>query len=639
MGLNIIQNIWVGDFETATTKTKYYQQTQDTTVIYGYCKNISDTKSFEFRTIEEMIECLKTENTGVMIYFHNLSFDGAFILKYLATKYKMFNKLPRQTVGFTALRQGSNIYEIVLQVYSNKTNNCFKIVFRCSYRILSAPVESLGKDVGLSKFTGNEAEDFYDLEPVEDINLLPQDYKDYCKRDVEIVRRALIEFDSAIEFIKQQWPFLKGFKWNGKLTASSISLKLQKAWVLHNYNKSIVSGFKHSNEDNLIADKFYFGGFTQFNNDYQNHLVKCKKGVCVDINSAHPFSMTKRLPFGKLYDYEKDKYDEWGLKESDVIIYYEIKVGYAVSKTGGIASLFNWNKQIKGKLSKNESQFRYVFEQEDFTCYYQKEEWDFLQTIYHFENVEIIKKYWMLSTDFLKEFVNIIYKFKEDYKKENKKGLSNTFKIILNSGYGIHAKRNDFNEYYVCEDKKEYEKLIEGTIFTFNKKEYEVIKSSGIEKLPNQYIRVVRRVKLPKANNKFIASTITAYSRIYLLENAMKFGVDNVLYMDTDSIYIKDYKGKLEDYLWIDKYALGAWDIEVEYDHFSPCGAKVYYAVKDKQIIKAKYSGINQRWLKDNLSYDTFKESLLTNASTKKIHTNSGMVLVDKDYTHKPRFH
>lgn len=642
MGLNIISNIWVADFETTTKNTKYYQENEDVTVVYGYMKNWDNSLDFEFLKISEMIDFFHKQERGAMVYFHNLSFDGDFILKWLALHYKMYNDLPRGRTGFSCLRQGGNIYEITLQLWGNKRRNTFKIKFRCSYRILSSGVEALGKDVGISKFTGEEQEDFYDVEPVDSIDKLPKNYVEYCKRDVEIVRLSLIEFENSMEFLKETWPFLQSFKWNGKLTASSISLKLQKSYV-REYSKYIVSGFKHSNEDNELASKFYFGGFTQFNVDYQNEEVKCKRGVCIDINSAHPYSMTKKLPYGDVYDYENENYHDWGFTEEDVLEFWEIHVEVAESKFGGIACLYNWKKE-DGTIGKNESKYRYVFSLTDFTCYYMKEEWELMKKYYHFEGVTIKKRYWLFARNFLKGFVDSVYQFKSDFKEKGKKGLSNTFKIILNSGYGIHAKRNDFSEYYVCKDKAEYDKLVEGTHFTFNKIEYVVSgKVSELHELPNQYIRIVERVEKPRANNKFIASAITAYSRIYLLEAILKFNPKNVVYTDTDSIYLKNYKGDLKDILWVDPYELGAWDIEVEYTHFCAKGAKVYYVKdirrKQNQIIKGKYSGISGKYLKDHLTYETFHDSLIEGGKVQVTRCKSGKLIESKDYKPKPRFH
>lgn len=636
----IIDNIWVADFETVTVNTNYYKEHNDTKVLLYYTKELWGERDDIGVSIDQMLMFYMSLGESIMVYFHNLSFDGDFLLKWITTRYKMYNKLKKDTPGFIVIRQGSQIYEIKLRYYSKYYQKYYSITFRCSYRILSCGVETLGKSVGIDKYKANEnVLDFYDVEPQDSIEKYDKNFVEYCKRDVNIVRLSLLAFNDAMEFIKKEWPFLNKFKWYGKLTASSISLKLQKDYVRAHYHKSIVSGFKHSNDDNEIASKFYFGGFTQFNIDLQGKEQVCKNGIGIDINSAHPYSMTKNLPYGSLFDYDEYAFESYGYKDSDVLEFYEIDVESAESIYGSFAFLANWPKY--NKEANHLIQFRYLFESHNFKCYYMKQEWEILCKLYEITNYKITKRYWCFSTDYLKEFVNLIYKFKSDFKEQNKEGLSLTFKIILNSGYGIHAKRNDFDSYYVCENKEEFEKLTPGTIFTYDKKEYEVSsKDSSLHCLENQYIVIIKPIKKPKANNKFIASAITAYSRIYLWETMLKIGIKNCAYCDTDSIYIHNAPKDLSALgIKLDPYELGAWDIENEFTHIFIKGAKSYYLKNDKGIIKAKYSGISGKYLKDNLGPDLYKQDNLENSKLTKIKCKSGTILVWKDYKPKKRDH
>lgn len=633
MGTNIINNIFCGDFETATMDTQYFKENNDTKVLLGYIKHLTNDTEFLFVDLDDMFRQLFEYGYSMKIYFHNLKFDGDFILKHITKTFKMYNKIPNKTEGFSCIRQGSNIYEIQLQYLAKKPKRAYrKIVFRCSFKILSAGVEALGKSVGLQKFDGSEDDNFYNVEPQDSVDKYPVNFVEYCKRDVEIVRRALLEFDNAMEFLKKEYDFLKKFVWYGKLTASSISLKLQKEFVRFKYGKIHVKGMKHTIKENEIADKFYFGGYTQFNKEYQGIPVECKNGMCIDINSAHPFSMTKKLPYGDLYKWEIQK-----PLNDDYCEFLEIYVEDAKILQGGIACLFNWKKDYTSKFI--EERYRYVFYLKDFTCYYMREEWEILQKFYKFEGVKIINRYWMHAGYYLKDFVDTMYHFKEDFKKQGRSGLSQTFKIILNGGYGIHAKRWDFDSYMVCENKEQYDMLQPYVKFEYRNKLYQVLdKDSEIHQLENQWIRMVKQLGISKANNKFIASAITAHSRVYLLEAILKLGIDNVLYCDTDSIYMKEAPKNIEELIYLHPYELGAWDKEITYDKFYCKGAKVYYSSKDEKINKAKYSGINGRWLKDNLDYNIFhNDEMLEDANLKPKRCKSGLVLEKKDYIPKQR--
>lgn len=634
----IVDYIWIADFETVTENTSYFREHNDTKVLLYYTKDLQGKYDDMGVSIDELMLFYMSLGKSIKVYFHNLSFDGDFLLKWITQRYPMVNKLEKDKIGFTVLRQGSQLYEIQLRYYQQYYQKYYTIIFRCSYRILSAPVETLGKSVGIAKYKkGEDVNSFYDVEPKDRLKDYDPQFLEYCKRDVEIVRLALLAFDDAMEWIKTEWPFLGNFKWHGKLTASAISLKLQKSYVRANYHKSIVTGFKHTHFDNELATKFYFGGFTQFNIDLQGKEIKCNNGIGIDINSAHPFSMTKKLPYGDIFEMSDFNYKAYNLKQDDVVEFYEIDVESAESIYGKFAFLANWPKYEKMNGAMN--QFRYLFNCYNFKCFYMRDEWELLQKLYEITGAKIVKHYWCYAAPYLKEWVHLMYKFKSDFKEQGKEGLSWTFKILLNSGYGIHAKRNEFDEYYVCKDKNEYDKLMPGTHLTFNKKEYVVSdKVSDLHELENQYIRIIKLVIPPKANNKFIACAITAYSRIHLWETMLKIGIENCAYCDTDSIYIHNSPDLKKLDIKLDPYELGAWDVENEYSHIFVKGAKSYYLKNENGIIKAKYSGITGKYLKDNLGPDIYKSTYLEKSKLQKIRCKSGTILRWKDYVPKERF-
>jgi len=80
-----------------------------------------------------------------------------------------------------------------------------------------------------------------------------------------------------------------------------------------------------------------------------------------------------------------------------------------------------------------------------------------------------------------------------------------------------------------------------------------------------------------EASNSFvaIASFVTAYARCYLWELIEKAGEENVLYMDTDSLFVtkKGYEN-LKDYL--DNKELGKLKLEDVTEDLTIWGAKLY---------------------------------------------------------------
>ena len=158
---NYNNNVFVADFETITPETKYYQKNNDTKVIlWGIQKlhNFTDYKSWGY-SIDSFIEYLFSLKVSATIFFHNLSFDGDFVLKYLINilNYQILEESNFQN-SIEIFKQGNNLYNFVVRINKN-----IKWYFRCSLKLLSAGVEKLGKSFNISKHENN-SDTFYGYE-------------------------------------------------------------------------------------------------------------------------------------------------------------------------------------------------------------------------------------------------------------------------------------------------------------------------------------------------------------------------------------------------------------------------------------------------------------------------------------------
>lgn len=624
--------IYFADFETATVKTDYYKKTNDTRLNLGYIEPQNSDDGFLFTDIKELIHFLWEKSRSCFIYFHNLSWDGDFILKWLAKNgYKAQNqKEISKNKEFSFLRQINKIYSITLLI-NGKKNNLIKIEFRCSLNILSSSIEALGKAVGINKYDGiDDVNTFYDVEPQECVTDYPTQYIEYLKRDVKIAKKAMSEFDKELtNFVKnnQLKNYMHGFKWYSKLTIGAIAYELQRRYTRR--VKKVFRGLKVSVKSHDIADLFYFGGFCEFNPNIQNKIVKCKNGIGLDINSAHPNSMTKMLPYGEVFNL-KDKQPD----SDKVLYYYEIKVGFASAKWDTFPCLINWNKINKTDESKN----RYVLQLSNFTCYYLKEEWETINKLYDFENVKIVNTYWCYASRFLEQYTKDLYHFKKEHSKNGQKALANTYKILLNSSYGKHATRLLFSEYLITQNKADYDAILKSEEIIIGERCFVVSEANKRVILPNQYILKITPTDFKDLNfNKMIAATITAYTRIKIFETVLMLNPKNFLYSDTDSLYLKDYdKNKVQTLL--DDYELGMWKKEKEFSNFCVAGSKCYIhfngSEPNPQNLSMTYSGINKRWLKDNWDIGMWKvqDKVLLHANLKIQACESGLVLVESDY-------
>lgn len=702
------------DFETTTSKTKYYQKHKDVMVQLWVARDYETGKVLGRGTkIEDFFSFLKSLQKNYIIYFHNLSWDGNFIYKYLAKTAILVNKMDvKRDNIWTLFFNGSDIYQIEYMYYCKSKNNknvYHKLTFQCSYRMLSASIESLGKDLGLLKIQkGWNHEKMLNSEPKETIDDYlktknGRNYVAYCENDTLIMREALATFQEGLTALSQikdydfygykiDLSFFERFKIYNRLTIGSLGYDMQKHVIYHNpwlrendgekkfaknISKEIKKGLMHSIQDNELSDYFYSGGFTQFNTLYRcnlNNITKlpCENGMSIDVNSMHPSSMTKKLPYGQIYDKSKDNWETMGLTEDKVIEWYVIEIDGFESKKGfgTFPVIANWVKKAKILQREHAKKQKYrEFNQEHFDklwedfeinkinpnaryfsdydgkmiMYYLKEEWEELQNCVVFHNPRIIKIYWNKAFNYSKLFIELLYSKRQEFKALKQDAKSLTYKILLNCSYGIHGKRAAYTSAYICDSLEQYEGLDIGSIIDIEigDKVYPHIvvnKSTKICKIPNNYVVEIAPLNVKKANNKFIAAAICAYSRINLFSTIRIVGIPNSLYCDTDSIYIKNYdletRNKLNSLNLIHKTELGKWDEEQEFSFITIIGAKRYEIFdKDGNKITSKCAGVAKTLLKGrDATFDNCDaDGTLRGGSLKKEETPSGLVLIEKD--------
>lgn len=617
--------IWVCDFETVTPKTKYFEKHNDTCVYLGGYADLDEEQDNVkiFRSLPEFFEMLKLEYRSGICFFHNLNFDGDFIYKYFIQKgvpYLDNHKVRK--VGFHIRFVENQIYEIIYNFKSNTNRKNFfhKIHFKCSWRFLSNSIENLGKNYGIKKIEEGDDENFYNNEPGDELS---ERFIQYLKNDIIILKKSLLDFEKGLASIKYTDTMKK---WYNILTIGSLSYKIQKSYI-YQYSKEIFGdkrifeGIKLDAVDLLLADKFYYGGWTHFNQKIQYQSYQCKNiGLAIDINSAHPSSMQKLLPFGPIY--KKEKYEK---RSEHKLIYYHLKIRKATAKSLEVLTLKNW--KIKEKLSLNING-RYSVLLENFECYYLKEEFELLKEFYDFEGVKILNEYWCNAEYFLKDYISDIYKLKVDNAKNS---FGQTYKILLNSGYGKHAQRKDYDGYILIK-KSEYNNEKD---YILNDIVYDIVSVEPLLKgvIDDMLVLTLRKMELNDYGpNKLIAATICSYTRILLWKEILHFGLENFLYGDTDSLRLDITKEVYENskHRFHDT-RIGAFAIENFFNRIEISGAKRYRILDDKKTIKYAFGGINKKYLKsildENIEVFTKPEQVYVNGKLSLKRCKSGSIL------------
>ena len=628
--------LYFADFETTTARTDYFKRTGDVTVnIAGLMSQNKDFKVFSNLTafIFFILKKLKSED---ILYFHNLTFDGNFIFKWcFQNGFKPVNSVYEvKHKCIYMFRNGGTIYNIVLGWYNKQIN------IKCSYLLLCSSIDQIAKDLGRankSEFIQDNPS-FYDVEPRKNWWEYDKLYIEYLKNDIDVARVAVTYF---FDTIKEKFTDFYNYNQVNKfLTTGAMSLKLQ-AHIASQFDINPKEVMYCSVDEFEFYKNWFFGGLTQFNPTIQGQPVTPQDGKVIDINSAYPYAMSQPLPVSRLYNMQTDSLPE----DKPVYVYLHLKIKRASAKFQQTPFLRNW---------KAEGDNRYCLVLEDFECYYLQQEFDALCKYYHFEGVQIINSYWCEVKPFLSEYINTLYNLKTHFKKLKNESGSFTYKIFLNAGYGKYAQRwNLKSEFWVPAHKKNelilkqksYLSKLGLDKFKNVVKRYdeyyifELTKLRSYENVCGMSNVAVLKTKINQVNNILIAATITALNRVFMLETIYQLGPENFFYCDTDSIFFDAKNSKLDN-IKIDKYELGAWDYEQNINTLVVLGAKAYYAVSQEKS-KIKFSGINKKFLSDNVKLDWFlstnQELTLKDATLKKQETPSGIVLVVDDYEIKKR--
>lgn len=203
-----------------------------------------------------------------LIFFHNLRFDGSFIVDYLVRTRREYGK------DFEIIVDGMNIwYQIIIHLEDTDVT-----IWDSLKKFPGQSVKSLAKMYGIPE----------KLEPPYFDRYLPIDYQpykeeiDYCIRDSEIIAYALNE------------QFKQGFT---GMTLSSDAFKSVQS-TIGGYMGWRAKMPKLSPETDALIRESYKGGWVYVNPLYQN--IELDNITVFDVNSLYPWVMKMcELPWGQ----------------------------------------------------------------------------------------------------------------------------------------------------------------------------------------------------------------------------------------------------------------------------------------------------------------------------------------------------
>lgn len=594
---------YAGDFETTTDEN-------DCRVwAFSMC-NVNNFDEFIYGTsIEEFFDICSDYLHNYKIWFHNLKFDGVFIINYLLSHGFTWIKDKKEKADntFTTLiGDMGQFYNIT--VYFKVTNHhTNKVEFFDSLKIFptfsvekiaeafNLPLRKLKIDYKKKRPVGWE---------------LTEEEIDYIRNDVEIMARALKEM------------FSRGLT---KMTIASDAIT---------YYRNTCYGFRKTFpllplEVDKDIRKSYRGGFTYVNEVWREK--ETGRGMTLDVNSLYPSCMHSpyALPFGQpvLFEGKYDPDSVYPLYVQSLTCKFELKPNKIPSIQIRNNLSFVPNEYVSSShdqyvtLYLTNMDYDLLFEQYDVEVYSYNGGWKFMSTVGVFDKYV---DHWMEQ------------KIKAG--KEGNKPLKTISKLLLNSLYGKLSASG--------ETKMKIPVMKDGELgFMMSEKE--------------------ERETLYVAAGSFI----TSYGRNRTIRSSQlikdytlkKYGQDLYYYSDTDSIksgITDEDLEELKDIIKVDDLKLGYWAKEEEFDRAMFIRQKCYIEEVDGKV-HVTVAGL-PKYLAPLITFDNFRRGFTTegmsindmveearkNGATdeelEKIHhklcykyVKGGVILADTDFTIK----
>ena len=547
----------VGDFETTTDINDCRVWASclmdvDTLEVIQLVNNIDDTMYLlEQITISEKIE----------LYYHNLKFDGEFILSWLWTNGFIYDdKLSKEKTFKTLITDTGIFYQIEIRFHKNKNKK--KLVIRDSLKIVPLRVEQMPKAFGLDVFKGDIDYKQYRAKD----HILTDEEKSYIIRDCEIVCKSL------------QYIFSQNLN---KMTISSNALNSFKESIGVNAFRSMFP-ILNKHDDDFIR-KSYKGGYTYVNPKYQNKRLK-QNGCTYDVNSLYPSQMHSSS--GNLLPYGMPIYFKGEYPKNDFYPLYIVRFKCKFKLKKGFVPTIQIKNNVRFCGLENEYLKDSGVERVELTM--TNIDFETMCKHYIITRLEFIDGYMFKGkTGIFDNYINYWNSVKEQATIESNEGLRTIAKLMNNSLYGKFA-TNPINDLKIPTINEE-------GIVT-HKSKIDLLEQ--IEEIENNQV-IIYPDKDREVTYTAMASFITAYAR-RVTHRAIQENYDIFCYADTDSIHILGNEAKGID---IHNSKLGAWKHECNWTEAKFIRAKTYYeevVVRKFVRIENEY-GVFYRWVDDHL--------------------------------------
>lgn len=576
------------DFETTT-------KIEDCRVwAYGYME-IGNKKNFKIGTsIDEFMNWC--EQTKSILFFHNLRFDGEFIVNWLLKNGFVHCKSGRKKTFNTVISSMGQWY--VLEIcYGFKGKQKMHTVIYDSLKKLPFPVKKIAEDFGLPIAKGEI--DYHKERPIGYEPTLEE--LEYIKTDIEIIADALeIQFKQGLDRITNGSDSLKGFK----------SVFGTKTFERH------FPVFSLELDSNLRLA--YRGGFTWLNEKYAGKILE--DGIVFDVNSLYPYIMYDRpLPYGMpiYYDGEYKKDEDYPLFIQHIRCEFELKDGH-------IPTI-----QIKKNLAFQQNQYLKSSNGEIVDLYVSNVDLALMMDHYDIYDIEFLSGWKFKSkTGIFNAFID-----KWNYIKTHSTGAIKLLaKLMLNSLYGKFATNPDIT------GKIPYLKEDGECGFRLGEKEYRDPVYTAVGVFITSYARELTVRSAQKCYDRIIyCDTDSIHLTGLEIPESLKDIVDaqRIGFWKHESTFKRGKYLRQKTYIHEDYMKEKIFEGVVQLDKdgkvkFVNCGKEDSTSIE----LVVKCAGMPDR-VKDHVTFENFNVGFRSGGKLLPKHVSGGIVLVDTEFTIK----
>ena len=507
----LVRRSYTADFETTT-------DLDDCRVWAAATCEIGNVDNIERGTSVEWFVNWCREHAQCNVYFHNLAFDGAFIMDWLERS-GVWRWVPsRREVSdmtyTTVISDANQVY--CIELYFTPT---YHVRIMDSLKICPLSIAQMAKAYDLPILKGSI--DYDAPRPVG--HVLTDEEIAYLDNDVQIAAMVMERF------------LTRGLN---KMTAGSNALSDYRD---RNGGKR---GFRRwfpmlSEEEDTFIRRAYRGGFAWVNPKYQGRALG--RGIVFDVNSLYPSVMYgcsgERLPYGlpEWFDGKPVPSEAYDLWVAQITCSFRLREGH-------IPCI-----QLKGNF--RFSQTEYLSRSDgDVTFTITNVDWELIRQQYHVYNLRWHGGYMFRSANFLfKSYIDYWIKEKNEATIEGNKGRRQIAKLMLNSLYGKFATRT--------------------TVYS---------------RRPALVNNVLRYVDLPPEQRDPVylpvGVFVTSWARYKTITTAQSV-YDRFVYADTDSIHLVGTE--VPECIDVDDVRLGAWKHESTFWRAKFLRAKCYLEYED----------------------------------------------------------